>query len=397
MVSSWAKRTGLIVGLGVAVIAAGLTFAPDPSCADSWMPPSPATYESCNHDFRLTVSPLQLQNQLRYFEDKVDGVEPAGQATGAPVEARGRLERRDADGQWSLVWDRPLVNEVGPVSALVSDAGDYVVTFDNWHSVGLGDNVVVLYDARGMVIRSLALTDIVPENYAAALPRSVSSLWWAGDHRIDGGRLILQLRRPSSDPAEDEPRYVEASIDLSSGRVLPLDGPDWRAALEEAGRVRAQQAEAEAIAVTRRRAPLTGPANGDEAAWHAYLREAFYRLDPDWSETHPLVEVLRRPDAGDYDASVAWLAEALNEDHGADDRIMLGSPSQENLTRVLAHLLEHLAYRLRRDGSGGGQEETADHDRRQRQAGAASIDRSQERHRHVPPPRRSSRRRLRAC
>lgn len=90
MVSSWAKRTGLIVGLGVAVIAAGLTFAPDPSCADSWMPPSPATYESCNHDFRLTVSPRQLQNQLRYFEDKVDGVEPAGQATGAPVEARGR-------------------------------------------------------------------------------------------------------------------------------------------------------------------------------------------------------------------------------------------------------------------------------------------------------------------
>lgn len=257
-----------------------------------------------------------------------------------PWKRVGGLERRDADGQWSLVWDRPLVNEVGPVSALVSDAGDYVVTFDNWHSVGLGDNVVVLYDARGMVIRSLALTDIVPETYAAALPRSVSSLWWAGDHRIEGGRLILQLRRPSSEPAEDEPRYVEASIDLSSGRVLPLDGPDWRAALEEAGRVRAQQAEAEAIAVTRRRAPLTGPANGDEAAWHAYLREAFYRLDPDGSETHPLVEVLRRPDAGDYDASVAWLAEALNEDHGVDDRIMLGSPSQENLTRVLAHLLE---------------------------------------------------------
>ena len=33
----------------------------------------------------------------------------------------------------------PLVNEVSPVTALVSDSGN-TITFDNWHSVGYGDD-----------------------------------------------------------------------------------------------------------------------------------------------------------------------------------------------------------------------------------------------------------------
>lgn len=43
-------------------------------------------------------------------------------------------------------WTAPLSNRVAPVSALVSDSGRYVVTFDNWDQVGYGDDVVAVYD-----------------------------------------------------------------------------------------------------------------------------------------------------------------------------------------------------------------------------------------------------------
>jgi hypothetical protein len=36
---------------------------------------------------------------------------------------------------------------VAPVRALVSNGGEHVVTFDNWHSGGFRDNVVVIYAA----------------------------------------------------------------------------------------------------------------------------------------------------------------------------------------------------------------------------------------------------------
>jgi hypothetical protein len=43
---------------------------------------------------------------------------------------------------------------VAPVSALVSEDGAYLITFDNWHSMGYGDDVVVLYRTDGTLIHS---------------------------------------------------------------------------------------------------------------------------------------------------------------------------------------------------------------------------------------------------
>jgi hypothetical protein len=184
----WLKR----LMLALALLAAA------PACADSWMPPQQASYVSPDKKTRFTVIPRRLKDQLAYFSDKVDGKEPAGQPQGGEPRARGILERRSGKA-WVKVWEAPLVNEVAPVSALVANGGNYVVTFDNWHSVGVGENVVVIYRAGGSIVRSLKLFDILPEDYVRALPRTISSMWWSGENVLskDGRHALLKIVIPN--------------------------------------------------------------------------------------------------------------------------------------------------------------------------------------------------------
>ena len=121
------------------------------------------------------------------------------------------------------LWTIPLVNEVSPVDALVSDNGDYVVTFDNWHSVGYGDDAVVIYHAAdGGLIKKLALTDFLTESDFNELSRSVSSIWWwGGKHTIENGKLVLKVAGRGNDGHGNDGAYFPINIDLASG--APLD------------------------------------------------------------------------------------------------------------------------------------------------------------------------------
>lgn len=194
--------------------------APRPAGADSWVPPQTETYVSADGSHRLTVTPRAIRGALPYFEDKVEGREPAGQSPGGAREARALLERREADGRWREVWQRALPNDVAPVRALVADGGRYVATFDNWHSLGFGDNVVVIYGEAGRLIRSFRLDELLSDDEIERLPRSVSSIAWGGEHRFsaDGTRLVLKIARPGS--GRSALRYDDLEIDLPSGRPL---------------------------------------------------------------------------------------------------------------------------------------------------------------------------------
>jgi hypothetical protein len=328
----------VLSALFLAGAAVALGWMPSaPAHADSWALPKIETYVSTNDRFRLVVQPRDLRSQLSYFEDMVNEVEPAGQRRGGASEARARLERNDGQGNWSPVWEAALVNDVAPVSALVSDTGHFVVTFDNWHSVGHGDDVVVIYDREGGLVRSLALTDIVPESYVTALPHTVSSLYWAGEHRITDDRLTLQILVPTASGfPDDDARFVEAVLDLSTGRLHDLEGAEWQEALTVAAeRNREMAAQAEAWRAARA-ADLTAPTSDRERDWHDYLREAFYRTAPNWEDSHPVVTVLRRPEAGDYAPSLGWLKERLTERGYSGGPLIFGSPAEENLVNVLA-------------------------------------------------------------
>jgi hypothetical protein len=315
--------------------------------ADTWAPPAPKTYVSSDQRSRLRVMPRRLDGNLAYFEDKVAKREPAGQAAGEKRRtAEAILERLDAAGRWTTVWHKPLVNEVAPVNALISNDGSHVITFDNWHSNGLGTDVVVVYGADGSLIRSLALPDLLPSSYIKALPRSVSSIWWGGEHRlsVDGRKLILQIVIPSENRLPGPRDYAELPVDLATGMSEPSAGVRWPEALAKARATAAAIETEEAAAKAAFIAPLIPSASSEEVDWNHYLQEAFFRLDPEWEENYPSTQVLRAPGSPDYAPSKKWLRDALLDKH-ASGIIAIGSIGhQKNLLAVL----EEVAPKIRR-------------------------------------------------
>jgi TonB family protein len=183
--------------------------------ADQWYPAKEKKYYSADKRYRLEVIPKKLEGPLQYFRDKTEGKEDAGAVKGLKDNrAKAIFSVRKTFG-YSKKYEFPLVNEVSPVSALVSADGKYVVTFDNWHMMGFGDDVVVIYKSDGTLIRKFGLADLFTKGDIETFRRSVSSIWWwVEEHYIDdkGGTLILK-------PGTKE-LYREVKIELATGRPL---------------------------------------------------------------------------------------------------------------------------------------------------------------------------------
>jgi len=212
------KRTLSVV---FALVSACLALA-SAARADSWALPEPQKYYSPNKAYYLEVFPRKLESQLKYFEDKTEGREPAGSAKGLKDNyCKGAFYKRDGRGVYEKIWEGRLVNDVAPVGALVSDRGEHFVTFDNWHALGYGDDVVVIYDRRGNVVRKMSLEDIYGKNPTVRLPRSVSSIYWGtGDHiEEETQTLVLKVVAKWSGSFEDEPETKFVRVDLKTGAV----------------------------------------------------------------------------------------------------------------------------------------------------------------------------------
>jgi TonB family protein len=126
------------------------------------------------------------------------------------------------------------------VSALVANDGS-LATFDNWHSMGYGDDVIAIYRRDGSLVRKFALSDLMSEDDILWLSRSVSSIWWSGKHRIDNIAHALVI-------GVDGPTSTEIPISLSSGALLVPKRPlfkqftvNWGA--EEPGSSRCRNGE----------------------------------------------------------------------------------------------------------------------------------------------------------
>jgi TonB family protein len=190
---------------------------------DSWLLPKKERYYSLNKKYYFEVTPKKLESQLKYFEDKVEGSGNAGSLKGVKDNrAKGVFYARRADGRYSKKWEFPLVNEISPVNALVSSSGDYVITLDNWHSVGYGDDVVVIYRSNGTLVKKVGLEDILTEGDIETLQHSISSIWWGREHYIDEakGHLVLKVVSNGKDPWKDDAKFQELKIELATGSLL---------------------------------------------------------------------------------------------------------------------------------------------------------------------------------
>lgn len=318
-----------------ACITVFCSLLPLPLFADSWEVPRTIAYISHNGQVRVTISPGDDEERFSSVGDKAGYADVADQTGGRRRVAEARMERL-VNGRWQLIWQRPIVNDVAPASAIVRDDGMYLVTFDDWYGTGFGPNVVVIYGPEGQFLRAFSLSDIVPEGYGKALPRSVNSVVWRDSPSFssDGLGVVIPIVIPSFDSRE----FVELSIDLSDGRIFPVDPAAWEAALMVGQEVLAEIVAAEEARKAEFLSPLLGSAIGTKREWHHYLQEAFWRLVG--SDETVRTVVLGAPDADDYTLSKRVILGELKASYA--DKVAIASLSESNLVSVL----EELALKL---------------------------------------------------
>ena len=184
----------LNISAALAVALAGF------AAADSWLAATEQDYYSASEAYYLHVVPGNASTP----------------AQGTLYMALGR------EGNYVEDWSRWLENPTAPHKVLVSDDGRYVVTFDEWGGVGYGPNVVVVYGPGGQTLWKFALEDLLTEEEIAAVPHTVSSRWWGGEHYFDeeAGDLVLAVATGCTGLGDGD-EYRELRIHLADGEVLP--------------------------------------------------------------------------------------------------------------------------------------------------------------------------------
>ena len=73
-------------------------------------------------------------------------------------------------------------------------AGWRVVTFDNYYSVGYGEEVIVFYDEQGKLLKKYSLEALLSPMELGQVSRSVSSRWWRKAAVIDEALGLLKVQ-----------------------------------------------------------------------------------------------------------------------------------------------------------------------------------------------------------
>ena len=162
--------------------------------ADSWELPKTRDYYSSDSSYLLRVVPTIIP--AKYWEWQA--AKPKKRSRYSPqdttiVHCYATLFHR-VQKDLVPVWKQDLVNRIAPMHALVSNDGRYVVTLDNWASLGYGVDVVVVYDHQGAMRKRTNLESLSP--YPLNQYRiTVSSLWWrCGEQFVDNTTIELCFR-----------------------------------------------------------------------------------------------------------------------------------------------------------------------------------------------------------
>ena len=318
------------------LVALAILFWPATAGADTWMPPETRSYHALDGEYRLTIVPSPIESSLNYFTDEI-AAEREGRKVKRPVPL-AVLERRE-DGGWTQVWVKPLLNAIAPVNALIAPGGTYTVTFDNWHSVGHGDHVLVIYGADGELVRSFRLDELLSAEHISALPATTSSVSWRNDTRFidDGEAIELSIIVPPIEPFAYRREFESAPlrIALTDGAIGSKDDSAWTTVRE---RIEIHE-DARVAAETALRTPLSAPSAAD-ADWQGYADEAYKRLtrrqDFD-ADAQALIW-------GDGDENRTSVLRTLIEAHGSDgfyydDVILVAPADQRGVERALRLLM----------------------------------------------------------
>jgi hypothetical protein len=162
--------------------------------ADTWPLPKITDYYSSDSTHFVRIFPQHIpSNYFKWREASPKRKKRFTPADTLITPCYAQMYKRTGAGD-SLVWEQNLINRIAPVNALVSDNGKYLVTFDNWHSMGYGVDVMVYYNGKGELIKRHMLEDISP--FAINTYKiTISSIWWrCGQEFIDHKKVRICFR-----------------------------------------------------------------------------------------------------------------------------------------------------------------------------------------------------------
>jgi Gram-negative bacterial TonB protein C-terminal len=169
--------TGNVLGAALVLLTLGSIASPGSACP--YGPeklPGPEIYVSGNGLFAVAIVPRPLESR------------PGGDLQAAPGEpgTEALVYAVDQYGEPQLAGRFALVHEAEPLGALVSDDGQFLITFGDWK------RSVVIYRTDGSLVRSLALGDILTASDIKAVTERMGG-WREGQH-IDESGTVLVLR-----------------------------------------------------------------------------------------------------------------------------------------------------------------------------------------------------------
>ena len=156
-------------------------------CGDSWMAPTEKDYFSENRKFVSHVTPSSVRNGCWMYitPPKGDKDAPASDAAADKGNIKPLLEVFEIkDSERVLLWKCEMSNKYAPTEVYTSDDGRYVVTNNEWGSIGYGDCVMAFYNKDGLIKKHsvesiLHLPEGIDERKLYDLmPHSVSSRYW---------------------------------------------------------------------------------------------------------------------------------------------------------------------------------------------------------------------------
>ncbi|MCC3155816.1 hypothetical protein LJ737_01110 [Hymenobacter sp. 15J16-1T3B] len=157
-----------------------LLACPKQLAADSWDLPTTYDYYSADSSYFVRIVPLLVPDKYyRWQAAKLKRKNRFSAADTVIVPCHAMLYQRTPTGP-RLIWKESLINRIAPVEALVSNDGRYVVTFDNWSSMGYGVDVMVVYNNQGHLLKRYNLEQLSPFPINQYM-RSISSMWWRCD------------------------------------------------------------------------------------------------------------------------------------------------------------------------------------------------------------------------
>ncbi|WP_345222801.1 hypothetical protein [Hymenobacter koreensis] len=159
--------------------------------ADKWPPPRVQDYYSSDRNYFVRVFPRTVPEKYYKWQQAAPKQKRRFSAQDTVIVPCYAVLFARTGSSPRMIWRQNLVNQVAPVEAMVSDDGKYVVTFNNHHSVGYGQDVMVVYNHQGSLLRQYNLEQISPfplNRYLA----SRSSIWWqCKTSLVEAGKLKL--------------------------------------------------------------------------------------------------------------------------------------------------------------------------------------------------------------